>query len=202
MRDTAGNYRDHAEQKDRPRGGWSDERVEKLKKLWAQGYSASQIAGALGGTGRNAVIGKIHRLGLSGGVSQSELSKRRAQREASHKPGPLSLNAWKGPVTYRPPMQVDPLPVPSEELHIPLEDRRGVIDLQDKQCRWPIGDPGTPDFHFCSHTKHAAFVYCEFHARKAYQPPRSASRLPNTSFRPAYQTLAPEDLPEAAVKVA
>ncbi len=55
---------------------WTDERVEKLKELWGEGMSASQIAKALGGVTRNAVIGKVHRLGLSnrgsGGTAPAE----------------------------------------------------------------------------------------------------------------------------------
>ena len=44
---------------------WTDDRVEILKKMWGEGKSASQIAKELGGVTRNAVIGKVHRLGLS-----------------------------------------------------------------------------------------------------------------------------------------
>ena len=51
-----------------------------------------------------------------------------------------------------------------------------VLTLKEADCRWPIGDPQHSDFHFCGHTKHAGLPYCEFHARKAYQPPQSMRR--------------------------
>ena len=63
---------------------WTDERVELLKKLWAEGLSASQIAGRLGSVTRNAVIGKVHRLGLSGRATTSRMK--------SHRPPPVVRN--------------------------------------------------------------------------------------------------------------
>jgi len=66
---------------------WNDERVELLKKLWADGLSASQIAGRLGGVTRNAVIGKVHRLGLSGRATTSRMKSHRPARAASPRGG-------------------------------------------------------------------------------------------------------------------
>jgi GcrA cell cycle regulator len=59
---------------------WTDERVEKLKKLWADGLSASQIAAQLGGVSRNAVIGKVHRLNLPGRAKSGGQSSVRTKR--------------------------------------------------------------------------------------------------------------------------
>ena len=165
--------------------GWNDERVELLKKLWNEGLSASQIAGRLGGVTRNAVIGKVHRLGLSGRVTPTRTlgTRRPRTRDASQQPRRLrprppataggSVRAhWQWDSSIQP----EGLPEAVEEIFIPLEDRKGVLDLKEGDCRWPIGDPQNADFHFCGHGKHAGLPYCEFHARRAYQPPQAMRR--------------------------
>ena len=166
--------------------GWTEERVELLKKLWNEGLSASQIAGRLGGVTRNAVIGKVHRLGLSGRVTPTRtLGTRRprtrnatAQRRvvvrprAAVAPGGAARAHWQWESSVAP----EGLPEVAEELFIPLEDRKSVLMLKEGDCRWPIGDPQAPDFHFCGHAKHETLPYCEFHARKAYQPPQAMRR--------------------------
>ena len=132
---------------------WNDERVELLKKLWSDGLSASQIAGRLGGVTRNAVIGKVHRLGLSGRATTSRMK--------SHRP------------RTRPQVASN---VPAEELEIPLKERKYIQTLTENCCRWPIGDPQLPDFHFCGKKKVAGLPYCEVHARRAFQPPQPRRR--------------------------
>lgn len=162
--------------------GWNDERVEILKKLWAEGLSASQIAARLKGTSRNAVISKVHRLGLSGRVTTLRMKSNRPRTvpQAAGKPKPIPRPAAR-------PMpkssflfslmgfEAEPFK-PQEELDIPLEKRRSLVDLQEKDCRWPIGDPMKPDFHFCNRDKVPGLPYCEFHARRAFQPPQPRRR--------------------------
>jgi GcrA cell cycle regulator len=123
---------------------WTDDRVELLKKLWADGLSASQIAGELGGITRNAVIGKVHRLGLSG--------------RAKSPSGNTAL-------AYDYDMEPEP-----ELMEIPLEQRKTLLQLNEKTCRWPIGDPGSPEFYFCGGDIVNELPYCAYHARIAYQP--------------------------------
>src|SRR5271169_3372603 len=134
---------------------WSDDRVEQLKSLWTEGLSASQIARALGGVTRNAVIGKVHRLGLAGRASPS-----RAERPRASVPKAPSLRA-----------HVPPAPVVEED---PLQMADGnfatVLTISDRMCRWPIGDPAATEFHFCGRSPKSGSPYCEAHARKAYQP--------------------------------
>jgi GcrA cell cycle regulator len=175
--------------------GWNDERVELLKKLWNEGLSASQIAGRLGGVTRNAVIGKVHRLGLSGRVTPTRTlgTRRPRTRDASQqlqqqqqrrvvRPRPMIAAGASGAAAQRAPWQWEPsiqpegMPEAAEEIFIPLEDRKSVLQLKEGDCRWPIGDPQHADFHFCGHGKHESLPYCEFHARKAYQPPQSMRR--------------------------
>ena len=66
--------------------GWTEERVELLKKLWSDGLSASQIAGRLGGITRNAVIGKVHRLGLAGRATTSRMRAPRLRHRVAPAP--------------------------------------------------------------------------------------------------------------------
>jgi GcrA cell cycle regulator len=161
---------------------WNDERVELLKKLWSEGLSASQIAGRLGGVTRNAVIGKVHRLGLSGRATTSRMkshrprarttatARRMQQQKTRFAPqGNPALRAL-----YQP--EAEPFTPSVEELVIPLKERRTIQTLTECSCRWPIGDPQAADFHFCGKTKVAGLPYCEFHARRAFQPPQPRRR--------------------------
>jgi len=135
---------------------WSDDRVEQLKTLWTEGLSASQIARALGGVTRNAVIGKVHRLGLAGRASPSRAERPRV----SMSPKAPSMRSHQPPA---PIVEEDPLQ---------LEDGNfaTVLTISDRMCRWPIGDPSASEFHFCGRAPKAGSPYCEAHARKAYQP--------------------------------
>ncbi|MEL6291476.1 MAG: GcrA family cell cycle regulator [Pseudomonadota bacterium] len=159
---------------------WTDERVELLKKLWTEGLSASQIASRLGDVTRNAVIGKVHRLGLSGRATTSRMKTVRPRKRAARigtKPGrPLRFGA------PRTPFQSGSQP-PSEqsfelegELEIPMEERKYITTLTENCCRWPIGDPTSEDFHFCGKNKTPGLPYCEFHARRAFQPQQARRR--------------------------
>jgi len=135
---------------------WSDERVEQLKSLWTEGLSASQIARALGGVTRNAVIGKVHRLGLAGRASPARADRPRL-------PSAPKASTLRNAVVAAPVVEEDPLQ---------LEDGNfaTVLTISDRMCRWPIGDPAATEFHFCGRGPKAGSPYCEAHARKAYQP--------------------------------
>ncbi len=78
----------------------------------------------------------------------------------------------RGNVALKPQFEVDAGPelLPLEELVIPLAERASILTLKEPMCRWPIGDPGEPDFHFCGRKKFGSLPYCEHHARMAYQP--------------------------------
>ena len=148
---------------------WSSERIEQLRSLWHDGLSASQIATHLGGITRNAVIGKAHRLGLTGrpspiknrvpGAPRPRPRRPRVERSHVHAPRPAAAS----------PMRRVELPLPPVE----LEDMPGatILTLTDRICKWPIGDPRHPDFHFCGRASAEGLPYCIDHARRAYQPP-------------------------------
>ncbi len=135
--------------------GWTDERVEQLRSLWTEGLSASQIARALGGVTRNAVIGKVHRLGLAGRAAPARTDRPR-----------LPSIPKMSTRTYMPPPPV------VEEDPVVFDDgsHATVLTINDRMCRWPIGDPSEHEFHFCGRKPKSGSPYCEAHARKAYQP--------------------------------
>lgn len=150
---------------------WTDERVELLKRLWAEGLSASQIASELGGVTRNAVIGKVHRLSLSGrakaGGGVPRARRPRVQREPrSPRTAMIGNTALKLHVVAQPRR----MPVPIEDVVVPIPLRISILALGEKTCKWPIGDPGDEAFSFCGHLPRETSPYCEYHSRMAYQP--------------------------------
>lgn len=213
---------------------WTEERIDKLKKMWKKGLTASQIAEELGGVSRNAVIGKAHRLELESrpspvktiDVAPAKVEPRKAvapklKVEAATppppappvsravpaaqpleksadvpQPVPTSPHAPTGaqlrsigpggflrqgpgdqapPATPAPPRRLVPAK-PSAE----IAGKTGLLDLNEKICKWPIGHPGEPDFHFCGEKVNPGFPYCVAHCSHAYQAqlPRRDRRAP------------------------
>ena len=171
---------------------WTDERVEQLKKMWGEGQSASQIAKELGGVTRNAVIGKVHRLGLSnrGGAADGA-------PEAEAAPAPETKSA-AAPAVEAPAEQRAPAPqTPAVRKIIPAGQplppqpsaneispealasvrevekkakKLNLMDLTERTCKWPVGDPATEDFWFCGLAVKPGKPYCEAHVGVAFQP--------------------------------
>lgn len=151
--------------------GWSEPRVADLRKHWAEGLSASQIAKELGGTTRNAVIGKVHRLGLPLRAERQNLriNKKRPRRQRIPLPKPPKFN----PET--------PPPLREELVRIatlaPIEPALGVLGLTNFTCRYPIGDPTDPAFSFCGRTcNNVENPYCVQHQKLAYVPAQKKKR--------------------------
>jgi GcrA cell cycle regulator len=213
---------------------WTDERVETLKKMWAEGQSASQIAKELGGVTRNAVIGKVHRLGLSNRVGPGAAAEDEVEVAPVVAPTPAPapakpaaappraaapVAAPEAPVAQAPAPQPAPVaavepaaPAPIESSTItfspqaPIPLRKAIIpagqplppqpsaneispealasvrevekrakklslmELTERTCKWPIGDPATEDFWFCGLPSVAGKPYCEAHVGVAFQP--------------------------------
>ena len=174
---------------------WTDERVDVLKKMWGEGQSASVIAKELGGVTRNAVIGKVHRLGLSNRVTSTTAkpaAKDKAKARMKAKPAlpaapPKPILA---PETVRitPPAvrkiipAGQPLPPQPSANEISPEalakvsevektaKRISLMELTEKTCKWPVGDPATDDFWFCGLAVKTGKPYCEAHVGVAFQP--------------------------------
>ena len=189
---------------------WTDERVETLKRMWAEGQSASQIAKELGGVTRNAVIGKVHRLGLSnrvaGGKDEDEDSPAAAApAAATARPEPRPEPAARAepapsrgadrPAPAAAPSNVTPLPIrkaivpagqplppqpsaneisPEALASVREVEKRArrltLMELTERTCKWPIGDPATDDFWFCGLPSLPGKPYCEAHVGVAFQP--------------------------------
>ena len=182
---------------------WTDERVDKLKELWGEGMSASQIAKVLGGVTRNAVIGKVHRLGLSNrgpaapgddakpaeAAPKPKAAAKSAPPPAAEKPEPAPEPVEAAPapppvVRRTPPAIRDATqprapgaPTPEEEAARAtlaeiekIAKRIALLDLTERTCKWPIGDPTEDDFAFCGLNAVPGKPYCEYHVAVAFQP--------------------------------
>lgn len=208
---------------------WTDERIERLTKMWESGSTASQIADELGGVSRNAVIGKAHRLGLKARPSPVKANDK---EEAAAKPAPApkaakpaepkaaKIPSEPAPRAAPPPRapapaapqanaapsapqqrivsvgpggflrqgpgdQQAPIPPAPPRRLVPakpspeIADKTSLLDLNDRICRWPMGHPGEPDFHFCGDKVNPGFPYCVEHCGRAYQ-----AQLPRGHRRP------------------
>jgi GcrA cell cycle regulator len=167
---------------------WTDEVVEQLKQHWIDGKSASQIAGLLGnGVTRNAVIGKVHRLGLAGRAKTPSASIPRPRRVApppAHRiAGPPRLSAHVAPrITHGAtalaiaPQALAELEEPEfESVVVPMSLRVTIVELKESMCRWPLGDPATSEFRYCG-SPTASGPYCAHHGGLAYQPAQDRRR--------------------------
>ena len=162
---------------------WTDERVELLRKLWSDGLSASQIAAQLGGVSRNAVIGKVHRLKLSSRGRATAAPVR--QKKATHAPTtvkaapraaapvramPTSIGATALQAQFDVEPVARPVVRPVANVVVPISRRLQLIQLNERTCKWPNGDPLTQDFNFCGNDAAESGPYCSYHARIAFQP--------------------------------
>ncbi|WP_375456176.1 GcrA family cell cycle regulator [uncultured Methylobacterium sp.] len=162
---------------------WTDERVTLLRRLWEDGQSASKIAAQLGGVTRNAVIGKVHRLGMSGRVvkpAEEAAARRKPDQEIAietaiavveaEAPEPVAILAHRPAPDF-------PAPVAAvEPCALAVSRRVTIMDLRESMCRWPIGDPTTPEFGFCGARSITGLPYCTHHAQIAYQPAAERKR--------------------------
>lgn len=164
---------------------WSDEKVEQLKKLWESGLSASQIAAELGNVTRNAVIGKVHRLGLSGRVKVPSTASPRPRKarptQMVRVARPMSRGNTALAQAFEIEIEADPV---AYDNVIPISQRVQLIDLNDENCHWPVGDPSTPEFFFCGNKSLTGLPYCAHHSRVAYQPAADRRRAP--AYKPGY----------------
>ena len=159
---------------------WTDERVELLRKLWSDGLSASQVAAELGpGITRNAVIGKIHRLGLAERAKTVNAQRPRVAK-APRSPQPRMNGAASHgnlALAFAPHALASPRHAPEEEVVIPISERVTLMELRESMCRWPMGDPTSAEFRFCGgKSSIGGGPYCAYHARVAYQPAQDRRR--------------------------
>lgn len=150
--------------------GWTDERVTLLKRLWVEGKTAAEIAKLIGGgVTRNAVIGKAHRLKLSGRISPIQENARgdgATPQRAVSTPRKVQKQAVAR-VSNR--EIIAPVQLPKVEENYCFGEGFSLVDLKERMCRWPIGDPQEPGFKFCGGPSVEGVPYCNHHARLAYQ---------------------------------
>ena len=157
--------------------GWTDERVEILGRLWAEGLSASRIAAHLGGgVTRNAVIGKVHRLGLAGRVKAGQQAASKPARPRPQPPGAV-IEFFRPEAPSAAEANGATAVASGSEIAIPTSKRVSILDLRESSCRWPIGDPTTVDFGFCGGRAATGHPYCVAHCQIAYQPAAERRRL-------------------------
>ncbi|KGJ02668.1 GcrA cell cycle regulator [Paracoccus versutus] len=193
---------------------WTDERVETLKRMWAEGQSASQIAKELGGVTRNAVIGKVHRLGLSNRAEEGAdpapepvaakpavaAAPAPEPRPAAPEPAPAPQPKPAAAAAPAPEPAPEPAPQPASFNRRPIVpagqplppqpsaneispealasvrevEKRArkltLMELTERTCKWPIGDPATDKFWFCGLPSMPGKPYCEAHVGVAFQP--------------------------------
>ena len=157
--------------------GWTSERVELLKKFFDAGLSCSQIACEIGTT-RNAVIGKMHRLGLSRpkDLFPNRLKVRRAPKD-TWRPKALRPKIPGLSISAQREMLRAAYPGPSDDAALVESPHKcSLLELSAAQCRWPISEPGCSDFGFCGNPSVDGFSYCAGHARLAYRPRRPLNR--------------------------
>jgi GcrA cell cycle regulator len=179
---------------------WTEQRIEILRKLWGQGQTASQIAAILGGITRNAVIGKAHRLGLTGRPSPIKREAGASGQPRRRSPAParrLPAAAQAGQTPSQPHGQ--PLPQPhgisaaqAQRTQAHAEPGRGLGEMPaavaarpapartaaqtgSRTCSWPVGDPKQPGFHFCDEPAEIGKPYCSQHCHLAYHKKSEAA---------------------------
>lgn len=157
---------------------WTDERVALLKKLWGEGKTAAEIASALGGITRNAVIGKAHRLKLSNRLSPIQPATKKTIKTAANTSTPPEKKPVKAPVAA---------------VHVPVGKRLPLSELTSRQCRWPEGDPREENFGFCGHGIMPGLPYCAEHAKMAYQAATRNRILKAEDFEEKARAATPED---------
>lgn len=167
---------------------WTDERVETLKKLWSEGLSASQIAAELGGVTRNAVIGKVHRLKLSSRGRATNPAPRAKKPGGTPAPKPQARpqtarvsTSTMGAVALKAQFDQEPVarPMPRivHDAVAPASRNLRLVELTERTCKWPHGDPLHEDFSFCGNDSAEAGPYCTYHSRLAYQPASERRRV-------------------------
>jgi GcrA cell cycle regulator len=145
---------------------WTPERIEQLKSCVGTGMTCSQMATAIG-VSRNAVIGKLHRLGLSSGRPAGASARVNCPPRARHPRGPTQRRLLR--LAYA----RAPLDEVLSGMVVISTHPCSLIDIDAHQCRWPIGDPASTNFLFCGNDAIAGFAYCVGHAHMAYRAPAS-----------------------------
>jgi len=143
---------------------WTDERIAAMKRMWEEGKSAPQIARALGGVSRSSVLGKLHRLKTAKRVTPGARVPTKKKVKGERPPRPMAKV---------PPMDSAPIGLPAEFLDIGVDVTHlvgsvKITELDHHSCKFPLGDPQSPDFAFCGKERVPGRPYCLDHCHRAY----------------------------------
>jgi GcrA cell cycle regulator len=145
-----------------PDASWSVERVELLRKLWAEGETAAVIGARLGGMSRAAVLGKVFRLRLRAADAAGALSaKPKSQAGVGAEEAIAPARRRRGQPRIKP---APPSPAVTTQ-------HKTLFELTNVTCRWPHGRPGTGKFFFCGAPEadlQRGIPYCALHMQRAY----------------------------------
>lgn len=139
---------------DKATGAWTTEEERLIRESWARGQSAREIMDILPGRSRNAILGKVHRMGLP-------------NRKPTAPPSKKSAKVKKGEPVFAPVFE-------------PAGPRRSLMELERHQCRWPFGDPKHDDFGFCGAPCRGGEIYCAAHRQRAVNPAARRTDLEKT----------------------
>lgn len=148
---------------------WTADRVEILTDLWMQGITAAEISKRLGNTTRNAVIGKVHRLGLSN-IPRGKPKKDKDTKSSDVTEDNLSDSTSDEETEIKVKKLEEMSDLEAAIYAEKTSKRLSMMELTDKTCKWPIGDPAKPDFWFCGHPTEPDKPYCGPHNKIAEQP--------------------------------
>ncbi len=162
---------------------WNDASVETLKLMWAAGATASEIANELGGVSRNGVLSKVHRLGISERTKGRKQGYRflRGEKAQPREPRPPRPKLARSgarqderkrlPAGNLPPLPIDQVVDSAADLEIPMDQRKTLTALERGHCKWPCGDPRTPQFFFCGAPQEGDGPYCAPHRLRSLPGP-------------------------------
>lgn len=159
---------------------WTDEMVDQLREMWKQGLTTGEIGKRLG-VSKNSIVGKVHRLGLSGRPSpikkKDEVTPKADEKESSsaqNKTPKIKPEKVSAPKAQKSEKHVEEENIVEEKIDVLPETKHhhsgktSLTDLDNHTCRWPIGDPKDENFHFCGKKVRIGQTYCDEHANIAY----------------------------------
>ena len=157
---------------------WTVERIDALKDLWSKGYSASQIANRIGIASRSAVIGKVHRLGLSGRKVSTRIATRKRDKVRQSAAAGNSKRIIASPFTFK---RETERPAPATVNRDPLPGAKliGLLDLEPHHCRYMHGDK------FCGCTSIPGTSWCKDHFNVVFRSITVATSAVERELEPA-----------------
>ena len=152
---------------------WTEQMVEELRKMWKEGLTTGEIGKRLN-VSKNSIVGKVHRLGLSGRPSPIKKKEEdQVKTVAPEKPAKPEADPVPAPARKKPETELKASPATAPKAYSASHNCGSVrlTELDNHTCRWPVGDPKDENFHFCGKKVRLGQTYCEEHSAQAYVKP-------------------------------